>query len=145
MTIFLFVAVLGLIFSIITHFGVLFGVLELSTLLMVVLNIGMLILCGFICVNSMRLSQRFDKKIRKKALANACPRWMWAIAAFFFLYALAILAYFCIAGHFVASHISFLELTGNKINKGLTSVHVAGYAIAIPMYYYYKYLKKMDT
>lgn len=142
MIIFLFIAIVGLIFSIVTHFGVLFGVLELSRLLMIVLNAGLAPLICFVCFYSSRLDKKVDKEMHKKALANACPRWMNIIFGLSLLYGVAILAYFFVAGICVKLEISFLELTMDKLHKGITSVHIACYAFFIPFYYHYRYLKK---
>lgn len=143
MILFLFIAVLGLVVSLVAHFGLLFGVLDdLPTLLIVVLNAGVLILAGFICGSSTMLDHRFDKAFRKKAYTAACPHWIMVTTGFMLLYSIALVAYFCIAAHFITSQISFLELTMDKLDRGLTTLDVGAYATAIPMYYYYNYLWK---
>jgi hypothetical protein len=141
MIIFLVIAILGLIISIIAHFGVLFGFLEKPTLLMFIMNAGLFIWAFFICANSVTIERGLDMKMRKEAFANSVPLWMRIITILMLVYGVVVIAYFCAAGYLVKSQISFFKLTMDKLIKGITSVHVAAYTTAISYYYYYKYLK----
>lgn len=143
MIIFLITAVLGLVASIVIHFGLLFGILnDLPTLPMVVLNVGLVVLAGFVGVSSAMLDHRFDKEFLKEAYSAACPHWMTVATGFILLYLLVVLTYYCIAGHLVASKISFFELNMDKLLLAIITVYVGAYATAIPFYYYYDYLRK---
>ena len=143
MVIFLLIAIVGLILSLITHFGILFGVLDdLPKSFMVVLNSGLFIWTGLICVNSSLLEKKFDKTFRKKAFVAALPGWLRVITVLMVLYAIVTIVYFCISAYLITFQIKFFELTMDKLNVGITSVDIAAYTTVISMYYYYKYLRR---
>ena len=144
MVLLIFISAMGLVFSAVVHFCSLFHIYEPPRALWMLIYIGIIVVFYPACIISKKTRNEPNVKDSKKALFDACPRWLSIMTGFLIMYALAGLIFFIFKRHFTSTVITDRQRVAANGFRGFSGHSMALYSLALALLYSCRRLKK-DT
>jgi len=138
------ISVIGLVLSAVIHFCSLFRIYEPPRALMILINIGIMVVFYPACIISYKMRNRVNIKDFKKAMFDACPRWLSIMNGLLIMYALAGLIFFIFKKYFASSAVTKGQEIMADGFRGFTGHWMALYSLAFAILYSCRHLKNKD-